>query len=310
MTISVIISTKERPVQISDCIRSLLKNTDKIFEIIVIDQSQNDATKSVIEAIKAVSKTNIIYRKIYNQGLSRSRNTGIETATGDYFAFTDDDCLVSSDWIANIIGYFRKNPGIGGVFGASLPYKPYLHRNQINPATFFKPKPFTASDHRIVHYECLGLGNNMILKKELFRKVGLFKTWLGAGSLSVNGADESELIYRILSNGYKLAYSPKIIIRHNRWISKLDWEYLRNRYEIGNLAFFTYWCLKNRDSFLFGQIIRRKYLFCDRIRYIMNRIKSDSVTAADILLIPDTIYTFFRGFFIGTTKLIQSFWGE
>ncbi len=88
--ISVLIATKNRPTQLSQCLRSLLLNTYKNFEILVLDQSTTGKTEKYVRALK---NKNITYLKLNNPGKSKALNWGISMAKGKILAFTDDDCI-------------------------------------------------------------------------------------------------------------------------------------------------------------------------------------------------------------------------
>jgi GT2 family glycosyltransferase len=93
------------------------------------------------------------------------------------------------------------------------------------------------------------LGNNMVIKKQVIKRVGLFKTWLGVGSIS-NAAEEDELTYRVLKNGHKILYDPGIAVYHDRWLCKDDYDKLMKRYSVGYFAAFTFHFLKgDKDAF-------------------------------------------------------------
>ncbi len=87
--VSVIIPTYKRAHLVERAIRSVLRQTFKSFEILVVDDGSADNTKSVVEAI---GDERIRYiRHDVNKGLPATRNTGIAAAKGSFIAFLDDD---------------------------------------------------------------------------------------------------------------------------------------------------------------------------------------------------------------------------
>ena len=91
--ISVIIPTYNREDFISETIQSVLDQTYKDFEIIVVDDGSKDNTKSFLE--KFGSKIKLIEQK--NQERAASRNNGVKASCGEYLAFVDSDDV----WISN-----------------------------------------------------------------------------------------------------------------------------------------------------------------------------------------------------------------
>lgn len=90
------------------CVKSLLNQTYKNFEVILIDDGSTDSSYSIMENIKAFSKdVDIFIYKQNNQGIGQTRNIGLSYATGDYIWFIDND-----DWIFSksleLIDFFLK----------------------------------------------------------------------------------------------------------------------------------------------------------------------------------------------------------
>ncbi|MEF2247768.1 glycosyltransferase family 2 protein [Paenibacillus sp. IITD108] len=84
---SVIIPTYNRQRFIKRAIMSVLKQTCKDYEIIVVDDGSRDRTKQIVSLFRA--QVRYVYQK--NQGPSAARNTGIRLAKGKYIAFLDSD---------------------------------------------------------------------------------------------------------------------------------------------------------------------------------------------------------------------------
>ena len=86
--VSVIIPTYNRAKLIKRSVESVLNQTYKNLELIIIDDGSTDNTKEVIDSIK---DERIIYFYQTNQGVSAARNKGIDLAKGKYIAFQDSD---------------------------------------------------------------------------------------------------------------------------------------------------------------------------------------------------------------------------
>jgi len=227
-SISIIIATKNRPNSLIICLKSILNSTIKPLEIIVVDQSNNQKTKKVVLIL---NKSLIKYFHLNSKGKSKSLNFAIKKAKGSLLAFTDDDCLVDKKWLENIQNTFKKNQDISLCFGKTLPHQPKKHKYEFCPCTFKKnPDKFSITSEPCKHWERVGFGNNMVIKKKVFKKVGLFKKWLGPGSVGSN-AEDAELINRSLINKFRIGYEPSVVIFHNKWLNehqlrKQEWSYV------------------------------------------------------------------------------------
>src|SRR5262245_38636153 len=104
--VSAAICTRNRPNKIGHAIESVLTNTYPNFDLTVIDQSTSDETESLARRI-GKRDGRIRYQRMNKSGLSRARNLAIASTTGQYIAFTDDDCIVPTDWIEKIVKAFE-----------------------------------------------------------------------------------------------------------------------------------------------------------------------------------------------------------
>lgn len=93
LKISVIIPVYNVEKYIKKCILSVVDQSYKNFEILIIDDGSTDNSIKMIEDIVLENKNINVYRK-ENGGLSSARNFGLEKASGDYILFVDSD-----DWI-------------------------------------------------------------------------------------------------------------------------------------------------------------------------------------------------------------------
>lgn len=91
--ISVIIPTFNRGVSIRKAITSVLKQSYRDIECIVVDDGSTDGTGEVVRSIKDGRVRYIRYEK--NCGACHARNVGIDNALGEYLAFQDSD----DDWV-------------------------------------------------------------------------------------------------------------------------------------------------------------------------------------------------------------------
>lgn len=80
------------------CMDSLLNQTYKNLEIIMIDDGATDSCPNMCDSYKEMDNRIKVYHK-KNGGLSDARNYGIERATGEYITYVDPDDYVDSDYI-------------------------------------------------------------------------------------------------------------------------------------------------------------------------------------------------------------------
>jgi glycosyltransferase involved in cell wall biosynthesis len=111
--VSVIIPTHNRAHIIPQTIDSVLAQTFRDFEIIVIDDGSTDDTSAVLQHRYGEQITCI---RIQNSGLPAARNTGITAARGQYIAFLDDDDAWLPDKLKLQTALMQNNPSLGLVY--------------------------------------------------------------------------------------------------------------------------------------------------------------------------------------------------
>ena len=94
--ISIIIPVYNVEKYLEKCIQSILKQTYKNIQIILVDDGSTDNSGKICDEFKNKDNRIIVIHK-KNGGLSEARNVGIENATGKYIAFVDSDDYVLKD---------------------------------------------------------------------------------------------------------------------------------------------------------------------------------------------------------------------
>ena len=118
--VSAIICTRNRPDKIGNAIESVLANSYPDFDLTIIDQSTNDETETIVLRI-GKRDGRVRYQRMGTSGLSRAYNLGIASTTGPIIAFTDDDCLVPTDWIEKIVTAFEEQRDGELMYGQVFP---------------------------------------------------------------------------------------------------------------------------------------------------------------------------------------------
>ncbi len=105
--VSVIVPTYNRKEYICRCIDSILEQTYKDFELIVIDDGSDDGTEKICDAYGARnSGIKVIHQK--NGGVSKARNSGIKYAGGKFCIFVDSDDYLLKDYLQQMVEAYEK----------------------------------------------------------------------------------------------------------------------------------------------------------------------------------------------------------
>jgi glycosyltransferase involved in cell wall biosynthesis len=114
MKVSVIILTYNRADRLTEAIESVLNQTFRDLELIIVDNYSSDNTQSVVDSFH---DERIRYFKNKNRGfLGINRNFGIEKAKGEYIAFLDDDDLWLPEKLEKQVKLMDSNKELGLVY--------------------------------------------------------------------------------------------------------------------------------------------------------------------------------------------------
>lgn len=168
---------------LSECIESILFQTLKDFELILVDDGSNDRSALICdEYAKRDGKIKVIHQS--NCGVVKARQTGVENATGDYLVFVDGDdsialnCLEVVDKFANVdivrFGYVRETEN--GLENCPIPERiGYYSKEDIEQEIF--PKLIQTSDAKYFSPSVWG----GVFRKDLFERNMLKEIRLAIG---------------------------------------------------------------------------------------------------------------------------------
>ena len=196
MKISVIIPTYNRRHTLERAIDSVLSQTFKPFEIIIVDDGSEDGTRNWVQ--EAYPSIKYIYQS--NNGVSSARNKGIISSRGSWIALLDSDDEWMPEKLEDQVIFINENPG-------SL----FCHTNEIwirNGVRVNQLKKHKKYGGDIFKY-CLDMcrisPSSSLIKKEVFEDVGLFDE-----SLTV--CEDYDLWLRITAN-YTILFLDRPLIK-------------------------------------------------------------------------------------------------
>lgn len=97
---SLIVPVYNRPDEIDDLLKSLDRQTDRGFELVIVEDGSSIPCKEIVDLY--TDHFHIQYFTKENEGRSIARNYGMERARGDYFVFVDSDCILPPDYFATL----------------------------------------------------------------------------------------------------------------------------------------------------------------------------------------------------------------
>lgn len=119
---SIIVPLYNKKDYIDRGLRSILSQSFKDFEIIVIDDGSTDGSSTIVENLAALD-SRIVYKRFDNAGVSIARNRGLEIAQGEYILFVDADDWIDSDYLDRIHDTITREQADIYIWGFTKDYK-------------------------------------------------------------------------------------------------------------------------------------------------------------------------------------------
>ncbi len=184
--ISVIISTYNRRKQLKRAIQSVLNQSYKDFELIVVDDCSTDGTEEMLKKFPQVEyfKTK---RNSGHDGLPK--NIGIQKAKGDYICFLDDDDIWRRDALKVLLKYIEYSK-------ADIVYADYLIDRKPGWSIHFSPSLLSKQNYITM--------DTVIIRKKCLLEVGGFNE-------EIPRFKDWNLWLRLQKRGYKFLHIPIII---------------------------------------------------------------------------------------------------
>lgn len=236
-TASVVVCTRDRVVDLANCLPGLQRLAEQGHEIIVVDSCpSNDSTVRLVESYPAIR-----YLHEPRPGAGIARNRGLLAATRDIVAFTDDDAQVDVGWLAALLRNFD-DPIVAVVTGITMPLEleteAQLWFEQTNSfGRGFVRKQFDANNLNPLAAGLVGASVNVAIRRGVLKETGLFDEALGPGTGACSGEDH-EFFYRVLARGYRIVYEPAALVWHRH---RRDWKALRRTIYGYGVGVFAWW---------------------------------------------------------------------
>lgn len=227
--LTVVVCTRDRVEALARCLDRLESQRSPPGEIVVVDNSRGGNARPACQGRRSVR-----YVHEAEPGLSRARNAGILAAKQQFIAFTDDDVEPHPNWTSDVVRALEES-GAEAMTGLVLP------SSLDTPAQVFFQMRMGGFGERFVpvlygsdfyektrtqgaHVWRIGAGANMAFRREVFEKLGMFDTRLGAGASGCS--EDSEMWYRIIATGGTCHYEPRAVVYHHH---RESWPALRQQ---------------------------------------------------------------------------------
>ncbi len=202
---SIIIPVYNRPQEVFSLLQSLLAQTDKTFEVIVVEDGSQVNCADIVQQF---SSLDLRYYLKENSGPGLSRNYGAERSKGEYLIFFDSDCIIPPEYIAEVRGKLKANysDAFGGPDKADDSFTPIQKAINYSMTSFFTTGGIRGNNKSMEKFHPRSF--NMGLSKTVFEKTGGFST--------MRFGEDVDLSIRIFEAGFNVQLIENAFVYHKR----------------------------------------------------------------------------------------------
>jgi glycosyltransferase involved in cell wall biosynthesis len=222
MRFSLVLATIHRTEEVARLLCTLDTQSAEEVELIVIDQNADDRLTPILDRFGA----RFPIRHLRSEpGLSRARNAGLRSVSGDVVAFPDDDGWYPAGLLRSVRMLLDGNPDWDGVTGRVVDEK----GNQCSGN-------FSTVSGNVDRYNvwARAISSAIFLRRAVVERVGQFDETLGLGSGTAFGSgEETDYVIRALQAGFRIEFLADLVVRHPNPERHIDRTTLRKTYSYG-----------------------------------------------------------------------------
>jgi GT2 family glycosyltransferase len=216
MKLSVLVPTFRRPADLARCMSALQRQQRAPDEVVVVVRPDDEATLACLQepAVRGALPLRIALVEV--PGQVAALNRGLDVATGEVIAITDDDAAPRPDWAQRIAAAFEADPRLGALGGRDWVHQRGRVLDGARPLVG-KVRP----SGRIIGNHHLGVGGarevdllkgaNMSYRREAVRTIRFDNRLRGAGAQVHN---DMAFSMSVKNAGWKLVYDPQVAVDH------------------------------------------------------------------------------------------------
>lgn len=193
-----------------DCIGSIYKQDYKSIEVIVVDNVSTDGTSEAVE--KRFPKVKLVRNK-KNLGVTGAVNRGLKYAKGRYLLLVDHDNILESNMLSELVRTIESDSKIGITVGKiyfdedhTIIWAAGTGINLFTGQIYFRAGKDVGQFDKVEEVQVAPA--NFLLRRELVTNDGVYDPTY------VINYEDTDLSFRIRSQGYRVVYTPKAISYH------------------------------------------------------------------------------------------------
>jgi len=216
MKVTVLVPTYRRPADLARCLAALARQTRAPDEVVVVARVDDTDTHTCLRDPATAGTLPLVIAPIDVPGQVAALNRGLDAASGEVIAITDDDAAPRIDWVERIAAAFASDPRLGALGG-----RDWVHQKG-GVLDGERPLVGKVTAHgKIIGNHHLGVGAarevdilkgaNMSYRRDAIRAIRFDARLRGAGAQVHN---DMAFSLAVRNAGWKLVYDPLVAVDH------------------------------------------------------------------------------------------------
>ncbi|HZF66398.1 MAG TPA: glycosyltransferase [Chitinophagaceae bacterium] len=212
---SIIIPVYNRPAELDELLSSLLAQTTKDFEVVVVEDGSSSKSDEVCS--RYIHQLSVRYHYKENTGPALTRNAGMAIANGNYFIILDSDCILPPEYIEVVRNRLNEDflDAYGGPDRAHESFNKLQKAIDYSMTSFFTTGGIRGGGEKMDQFHPRSF--NMGISRRVFEAVGGFPDARFAKAKAAG--EDIELSMRIREAGFRIALLKEAFVYHKRRIS-------------------------------------------------------------------------------------------
>ena len=206
MRYSIIVPVFNRPDEVDELLESLTRQTEKDFEVIIVEDGSTKDCKSVCEGYANTLDLHYFYKD--NSGPGQSRNYGAERAHGEYLIVLDSDVVLPEGYLSEVEKELQREPAdaFGGPDRSHESFTDTQKAISYSMTSFFTTGGIRGGKKKLDKFYPRSF--NMGIRRDVYKQLGGFS--------KMRFGEDIDFSYRIVEAGYQPRLFPEAWVWHKR----------------------------------------------------------------------------------------------
>jgi GT2 family glycosyltransferase/glycosyltransferase involved in cell wall biosynthesis len=256
--VSIVIPAYNAEDTLALCLNSIaaLSYPEDLLEVFLVDNCSTDSTVAIAQKYRVTVLHESSIKSSY-----AARNVGIRAAQGELIAFTDADCIVTPDWLTNLMGDWD-DASIGCYSGEIEAYQPEDIIEVFSDREGILNQKGTLTSVYLPYAQTA----NAAFRKTVFDQIGLFDPEMTSGG-------DADLAWRMQKTlGLKIKFVPEALVYHKHRSSIKGLFNQFKKYELGKMSW-----LKHHPDYQLAPVEQRKLELDYYAEVVKASLPSDSI---------------------------------